>query len=220
MAPKTSRGAALPAARPARGRPPLDAQARRRILDATTEVFLENGYERASTSEIARRAHTSKQTLYTLFPAKADLFLGVMSAHTEQLFERHIEYLSSEDPPEKVLLDMGVRVLKLFSAPQFLALYRIVVAEAHNFPELARQLWRDCMERGYQLLAEYLRSRRVGGPVYRRAAEQYVSFVLGDFIFNAMLNPDLKLSERELRRRVRSAVRDFLRLHPVGRPGK
>lgn len=207
-------------ARPSRGRPPLDARARQRILDATTEVFLEKGYERASTSEIARRARTSKQTLYRLFPAKADLFLGVMSAHTEALFQKHVEYIASDEAPEIVLMDMGVRVLELFSTPRFLALYRIIVAEAPRFPELARGLWRNCMERGYQLLREYLRLRHVGGPAHRRAAEQYVSLVVGDFVFNAMLNPDLKLNQRELRRRVRKAVHDFLILHPVRRPGK
>jgi hypothetical protein len=54
-------------------------------------------------------------------------------------------------------------MLAMFSAPRFLALYRIVVAEAHNFPDLARQLWCYCMERGYTQLAEYLKSRRIGG---------------------------------------------------------
>src|ERR1035438_1238209 len=85
----------LKAAPPARGRPPLDEPERRRILDATTAVFLEKGFQRASTAVIARRARSSKQTLYALFPTKADLFAAVMSAHTEQLFARHIEYIES-----------------------------------------------------------------------------------------------------------------------------
>jgi hypothetical protein len=92
------------------------------------------------------------------------------------------------------------------------------VAEAHNFPLLARQLWFDVVERGYILLAEYLESRRLGGPLYRKSAEQFVSFVLGDFIVNAMLNPYLELSDCFFRSRVQDAVRDFLLLHPVNVP--
>ena len=196
-----------------RGRPPLGQTEHRRILDTTADVFLEKGFERANTNEIARRAKTSKQTLYSLFPNKADLFVGVISAYTDHLFERHVEFIQSGKSPSNTLNEMGNMILGLFSAPRFLALFRILVAEAHNFPGLARQLRYACTERGYKLLAEYLKSRRIGGPHYRKAAEQFVSFVLGDFMINAMLNPDLQLTERDLRLRVRHAVRDFLRLH-------
>jgi TetR/AcrR family transcriptional regulator, mexJK operon transcriptional repressor len=200
-----------------RGRPPLTDSDRKRILDATTAAFLEDGYARASTSEIARRARTSKQTLYALFPTKADLFVAVISAHTDTLFAKHIEYIESNASPREALTDIGCRILKMFSAPQFLALYRIVVAEAPNFPDLARQLWHTCMARGRVLLGEYLRSRRIGGPSYGKSAAQFITFVLGDYVINAMLNPDLELSERALRTRVREAVNDFICLHPLGR---
>jgi TetR/AcrR family transcriptional regulator, mexJK operon transcriptional repressor len=200
-----------------RGRPPLTDSDRKRILDATTTVFLENGYARASTSDIARRARTSKQTLYALFPTKADLFVAVIGAHTDALFARHMEYIESAAPPREALDDIGYRILKMFSAPRFLALYRIVVAEAPTFPALARQLWHTCMARGRILLGDYLRSRRIGGPAYEKSAAQFISFVLGDFVINAMLNPDLELTERALRARVRDAVNDFICLHPLGR---
>ena len=201
--------------RPARGRPPLDEAERSRILEATAGVFLEQGFARAGTSEIARRAHASKQTLYSLFPTKADLFAGVMRAHTDQLLARHAEYIESKETPARTLNEMGYQMLTMFSAPQFLALYRILVAEAHRFPELARQMWCACMESGYDHLGDYLKSRRIGGPAYRKSAAQFVSFVLGDFIVNAMLNPDLELSKAALRKRVSKAVEDFLKLHPA-----
>lgn len=220
MAQELKRSAAAKAGRPGRGRPPLDEVERRRILDAITTVFLEKGYEGANTNEIARRAKTSKQTLYSLFPTKADLFAGVIGAHADRLFERHVEFIESAESPATTLNDMGYMMLKMFSAPRFLALYRILVAEAHNFPDLARQLWCACMERGYSLLAEYLKSRHIGGPLYRKSSAQFLSFVLGDFIVNSMLNPDLRLSDRVLRLRVREAVRDFLRLHPQGAPAR
>jgi AcrR family transcriptional regulator len=197
-----------------RGRPPLGDDERRRILAATAAVFLERGFARANTNEIARRARASKHTLYALFPTKADLFMGVMSAHTEKLFARHDHYIASGKPPRVALTEIGRTVLGLFTNPEFQALYRIVVAEARNFPRLARQLWSQCSQRGYQLLAEYLRSRRIGGPNYRRAAERFVSLVLGDFLLNGMLNPDLAWSRRVLLKRVRHAVDDFITIYP------
>jgi AcrR family transcriptional regulator len=205
-----------------RGRPLLGEaeRYRERILTATTAVFLEKGFARASTNEIARRAQTSKQTLYALFPTKADLFVGVISEHTEELFSRHMYYIESSKAPRGALTDIGRMMLQMFSAPEFLALYRILVAETHNFPDLARDLWNGCVDRGYGLLAEYLKSRRLGGPDYDKSSAQFVSFVLGDFVINAMLNPDLELSERAVRSRVRQAVEDFLRLHTEPRVRK
>lgn len=200
--------------KPTRGRPPLTPSDRARILAATTAAFLEHGYARASTSEIARRARTSKQTLYALYPTKADLFVAVISAHTDTLFAKHMEYIESDVSPQQALFDIGCMMLRMFSAPKFLALYRILVAETHNFPNLTRQLWHTCMERGRNLLADYLRSRRIGGPRFDKSAAQFISFVLGDYVINAMLNPDLKLTNRVLRARVRQAVNDFLCLHP------
>ena len=200
-----------------RGRPLRDEAEhyRERILDATTAVFLEKGFEGASTNEIARRAQTSKQTLYTLFPTKADLFVGVMNAHMEQLFSRHMDYVESGKAPRLVLMEIGYKVLKMLSAPDFRALHRIVVAEVYRFADLARAVWRECVERGQVLLAEYLQTHRIGGPNYIKSAAQFNSFVLGDLFINVMLNPDLELSERAIRSRVREAVEDFLRLHPV-----
>ncbi len=198
-----------------RGRPPIveAVKYRKRILDATAAVFLEKGYERASTNEIARRAQTSKQTLYSLFPSKAELFIGVMTARIEHLFARHAYYIASDEPPRQVLAAMGEMMLRIFRSHEFLALYRILVAQVHTFPEPALMLWRACVERGYTLLAEYLRTRGLGGPEYEHSASRFVSFVLGDYVLNAMLDPALRMSERDLRQRVDEAVDDFLQLH-------
>jgi hypothetical protein len=143
-----------------------------------------------------------------------------MSAHTEQLFSKHLYYIESGKAPRRALTDMGFMVLNMFSAPEFLALYRILVAEVHKFPDLARALWCECVERGYCLFAKYLRSSRIGGPNYNKSAAQFISFVLGDFVINAMLNPDLELSEHAVRERVREAVENFLQLHPAPRARK
>ena len=199
-----------------RGRPPLDDAERKRILDATTAVFLEKGFDRASTSEIAKRARTSKQTLYALFPTKADLFVSVMSAHTDQLFARHAYYIESGKTPRQALTEIGHSVLEHVQPPEFLALYRIIVAEAHNFPDLARQLWRECTERGYGLLAEYLQV----APHRRPRLQQGRGAV-------RLVCPRRFRSERRCSTRtaaganarsmrgVQQAVEDFLRLHPA-----
>ena len=99
-----------------------------------------------------------------------------MGAHMEQLFSRHTDYIASDKTPRRTLNEIGRRLLSMFSEADFLALYRITIAEVHDFPDLARLLWRECMERGRGLLAEYLRTRRIGGPGYSRS-DRAVRFI-------------------------------------------
>lgn len=213
----TAKTKAADSTRVPRGRPPLGeaAQYRRRILDATAAVFVERGFERASTNEIARRAQTSKQTLYQLYPSKAELFVGVMTERISVIFNRHTYYIESAEPPRQALAGIGEMILDLFRSREFLGLYRILVGQVQTFPEPAMALWRACRQRGYALLAEYLKSRRIGGPDYTRTATRFVSLVLGDFLINALLDPALKLSDRDVKARVHDAVEDFFCLHPV-----
>lgn len=54
------------------------------ILEIAAAVFLAEGFEGASMSEIARRVGGSKATLYGYFPSKEDLFLGVVQAEADR----------------------------------------------------------------------------------------------------------------------------------------
>lgn len=199
-----------------RGRPPAaqSARCRSRILEATTAVFLEMGYERGSTNEIARRARTSKQTLYGLYPSKADLFVAVMQAHTEKLYSQHEYFIATDQSPREVLQEMGQRALALFRAPDFLALIRVASTVAKKFPVLAENVWQQCVERGYELLAQYLESKHLGGPNYRDAAEKFSAMVLRDLVIRALLNPPIQFSEPQAQTRVQEAVDDFFLLYP------
>src|SRR5438445_3265288 len=49
---------------------------REEILDAAMEVFAEQGYQGASTEEIARRAGISQPYVFRLFGTKKDLFIA------------------------------------------------------------------------------------------------------------------------------------------------
>lgn len=60
-----------------RGAVPVKARAeatRRRLLEAAEEVFAEQGFYRASISEITRRAGVAQGTFYIYFKAKEDIF--------------------------------------------------------------------------------------------------------------------------------------------------
>ena len=69
---------------------PTREDVRERVLRAAGEVFLEEGYHQASTSEIASRAGFTKGALYSNFGGKEDLFLALV----EQEANARVEGLS------------------------------------------------------------------------------------------------------------------------------
>ena len=63
----------------------LQTYRRDQILGAAREVIGENGYERSSVDQIAKRAGLSRSTVYEYFSSKEDILRSSFSAHRDQL---------------------------------------------------------------------------------------------------------------------------------------
>lgn len=55
------------------------------ILDAAAQVLVKDGYDRASTNRIARRAGVSIGSLYQYYPSKESLVSALLQQHVEQM---------------------------------------------------------------------------------------------------------------------------------------
>lgn len=122
---------------------------RRRILEAAERIFVEAGYGEATMAAIAEASGMSKKTLYQFFPDRLSIFIALV---------RDCEF--SFTPPDgtpksdlrEVLLGMTASAL----SPRRLAMTRLVIAEAHRYPELARSFYKTCMQRGHELISTRL----------------------------------------------------------------
>jgi AcrR family transcriptional regulator len=78
-----------------------------RILAAAAEVFVEMGYDAATTEAIAERAETSIGSLYQFFPNKLALFEAISTMYLEGSKKLYDELLTPEavDMPWEALLD-------------------------------------------------------------------------------------------------------------------
>jgi AcrR family transcriptional regulator len=89
---------------PASRRTPLQDRSRRRveqILDAAATVFLEKGYDAATTEEIARLAGTSIGSVYQFFPNKLAIFNAIALRYVERaqaLFATFMTQAAMEEP--------------------------------------------------------------------------------------------------------------------------
>jgi len=71
------------------------AEVRRRILEASKEIFFRDGFMAANLDEIADRAGVAKGTLYRYFDNKAQIYLAVLSRKARR-FEKKLQ--DSLDP--------------------------------------------------------------------------------------------------------------------------
>jgi AcrR family transcriptional regulator len=121
--------------RPTRG----EAERRHRHLLATaTRLFLEKGLEGTSMDEISRRSGVAKRFIYSRYPDKAALFVGVVERFRENLLG---EMQSLGPLPEAVdegLVAFGGRLLDLALRPQALAMHRMFIAATIRFPGLVQ----------------------------------------------------------------------------------
>jgi TetR/AcrR family transcriptional regulator, mexJK operon transcriptional repressor len=159
---------------------------RERILTAATELFLAEGYGSTSIEAVAARARISKRTLYDRFEDKAALFAAAVH-----------EVIEHNRPPPEVPLIEGAAlpdmlrrlaqfILHAALAPEALAVYRLVHAEAARFPQLARAVEGDAGSREAVTLIGNLLAREIA---HSKLALTDREFAATQFIFMVMTIP-------------------------------
>lgn len=149
------------------------------ILKAATEVFLREGYARASVDAIAEAAGVGKQTVYGHFGDKQQLFLAVVEhAHTSSPLDG-ADLIPDTGDPEADLTAAARWIVRGVTEPEIAALHRLTIAELTRHPELQRS-WRDD-DRGQaviEAIAAYLSACDSRGtlsvPDPRTSARQFV----------------------------------------------
>jgi AcrR family transcriptional regulator len=95
---------------PGPGREEKKAEVRRRILEASKEIFFRDGFMNANLEEIAELAGVAKGTLYLYFDNKAQIYLAVLSRKARR-FEKKLQ--DSLDP-KATPVDALVRVSRFY----------------------------------------------------------------------------------------------------------
>ncbi|HMK84839.1 MAG TPA: TetR/AcrR family transcriptional regulator [Steroidobacteraceae bacterium] len=191
-------------------------QRREHILSVARDVFFEHGYSATSMSAIAVRLGGSKGTLYNYFKSKEELFESLVRDMCGPAAE-HILEPTSEGDPAGTLTALGERYLDHLYAQRTVKLFRILAAEAHRTPELARIFYEVGPARGRRGLEAYLSAANARGqlqvPDCALAAEQFLSLCKGAQHLKFILNLIPGLSAEEIRSQIARAVEAFMRLY-------
>ena len=183
------------------------------VVSGARSVFLTQGFEAASMDEIAREASVSKATLYSYFPDKAHLFTEVARIEILRMAD---ETLAAVDPSASVrdVLEMAAeRLVRFLLSPFGLSIFRVCVAEAVRFPDLALQFYENGPQLGRTRLGEFLREAVAAGALeiadYDTAADQFAELCRAGLWPRALLGVQQEFSDAEVRHVAREAVRTF-----------
>jgi AcrR family transcriptional regulator len=200
----------------------LGPEKRAQILGGAARVFAADGYEGASMARIAAVAGVSKGTLYNYFDSKAALFTAYVTDACDR-FLAHVFERGDRDDPESVLGDIGRRMLGMMLSGVGLTIYRVVIAEAAQFPGLARGFYEAGPQRAIGFMAEWLaeetRRGRLAVPDPAFAAEQFFSLCQTRLVMRRKLAMLADPPQADIDRVVAASVAMFLRMYgaPAGR---
>jgi TetR/AcrR family transcriptional regulator, mexJK operon transcriptional repressor len=200
------------------------ARKRRAILHAARDLFLQKGYPGTSMDEVAAMAEVSKVTIYKHFDDKHNLFVAVVTDAIDEAkagSQSLLDQLGDSTDIGADLRDFARRHAELVTQPHLVQMRRMIIAEAHRFPDLARAWHRIGPERGHATLASQLDKLVARGllqvPDSLLAAQLLNYLILSVPVNEAMFTGrDKPYSRRYLNRYADEAARVFLAAY---RPG-
>ena len=201
---------------PSRGRP-KSARKNARILEAASKLFVEQGFDGVSMDAIAAEADVSKQTIYSHFGGKEELFRQVVAAKCVS-YELSEEFLDADRTLADMLQEIGERFLNLLMSPEALAVHRLLIESGDRHPRLATLYYQEGPQRMIDLVTGYLRdqSRRGRFPVtdFRAAASEWLFMVKGEAHMCAVLHIAVESDVEHVRKHVARCIQTFLRAYP------
>jgi TetR/AcrR family transcriptional regulator, mexJK operon transcriptional repressor len=189
------------------------------IAAAALRLFLRDGYERTSVDAIAAEAGVSKRTIYNRYGDKESLFLSVlrdtynsMMGTFRGIVDKH---LGSVTDLQQDLTAFALEVaLTMTTAPDRIALVRLIMSEAPFFPALMRaEQWPTTMHGSITAhLARLGGEGRLAITDPTEAAEHLIALTINQINARTMFGV-VPVSEAEVERIVTSGVAAFVRAY-------
>ncbi len=156
------------------------------ILEAALDCFAERGYAATRLEDVAARAGVTKGTAYLYFKNKEELFKAVVSGYLVPAIEQLEGAARAPGPVSELLAKVARMFFEKVYSTRFSALPKLVIAEASNFPELARFYLEEVVGRGRRLLTALLRRGIASGEFRAVNVEHTVYCMIAPLVISAL----------------------------------
>ena len=124
------------------------------ILSAALEVFTDRGFAATKLEDVAKRAGVTKGTIYLYFDSKEALFKALIRETIVPVIAQGEALAQSFTGSARELLERLVREYwRLVGETSLVGIPKLMIAEAGNFPQLARFYYEEVVTRGHRLMA-------------------------------------------------------------------
>ncbi|HEY2953706.1 MAG TPA: TetR/AcrR family transcriptional regulator [Candidatus Eisenbacteria bacterium] len=121
-------------------------------MDAALDSFVERGFAATKLEDVARRAGITKGTMYLYFPSKEAVFQAVVRESIVPVIAEGEALVAGYQGSARDLIALMVRRWwETVGESRLSGIPKLVMAEASNFPELAKFYHREVVERGREL---------------------------------------------------------------------
>ena len=190
---------------------------RQAILNAAKRAFIAHGYSGTSMEAIAEAAPVSKPTLYNHFKGKQELFAAVIAEQCETLLSTLAEVRTEVGNPVAGLRAIAGAFVDLIYAEEALQLYRLIIAEQQQFPELGELIYRAGPEPVLGQLSAYLAELNASGTLrvddVETSSRLFLDMLKGDQHFRCLLGLQAGLDDRAKQHLIDAAISLFLKGH-------
>lgn len=148
------------------------------IITAALDVFSDRGFAATKLEDVARKAGVTKGTIYLYFENKEALFKALVRETIVPVIEQGEALAQSFTGSARDLFERLIReYFRLVGDTSLSGIPRLMIAEARNFPELARFYYEEVVTRGHRLMGSVIERgikagefRRVNVPVATKLA--------------------------------------------------
>jgi len=123
------------------------------ILAAALDAFVAKGYAATRLDEVARRAGVTKGTIYLYFPNKLALFKAVVRKSLVPNIERaEAGMRAHQGTAAEAVRHLLQTIWRSINDANLSGIPKLIVAEAANFPDVARFYWEEVASRALRLV--------------------------------------------------------------------
>lgn len=157
------------------------------LLEAALDLFVEKGFAATRSEEVALRAGVSKGTLFLYFPSKDELFKAVIMENVARhVAEGITEAASYEGTSGDLLLWLMLEWWRRYGATKASGISKLMMSEAHNFPELAQFFQTQVIQPAESLVRFVLQRGLDSGEFRAIDVDDAVHSVMAPLIFLVM----------------------------------
>ncbi|AAN56275.2 TetR/AcrR family transcriptional regulator [Shewanella oneidensis MR-1] len=130
-------------------------QKKQQVLVAAIDLFCRQGFPHTSMDEVAKLAGVSKQTVYSHYGSKDELFVAAIESKCVG-HNLNDDLLSDPSQPEATITEFALQFGEMIVSPEAITVFKACVAQSESHPEVSRLFFEAGPKHIVGLMADYL----------------------------------------------------------------